>query len=529
MYKTKIKVRLMKINKHKLLALSVMFLAMAIVPIQAAASAPPHPYASALRNFFAGAEGQTKAWLADINSDGSPEMLAVKYGPAEGTWREHKYRFFYIHGGALQTRDWTEGLAMETFGCALYFSKTNHLVLEGVSEMGVEYHIFSLTSGVLNEPTKFYAGYDGNFDGHIYRLNGSEIAKTEYDSLRVQYGIQNNSNARPDQTSEILAMTLLSPSPAGNSTPRITMTLNGRPVESEAPPYIENGRTMVPVRFVSEALGAKVDWDNANKLVTVTSGNGTVIKMTVGNTNMAIVNSVKAKIIVMDVPATIKGGRTYVPVRYIGEALGLEVGWNAGTHTVTLREDGHTAQEPSNGSPPTQNPPAASTPVPTVASETAWKQAFYDYFSGSHTPISIYGKYELVDIGGDAPIIYYYVNPAMDENVYAYRGIAELYYFNKGKVNKLDIFEGNWYIKGERKIKTYGLHLGVNVYVLEAGDLVLKDSFYYDRSEKTFSWNRKVVTEDEYSRLMNEAFDESKAVKTEETLSIKELLLLLQQ
>ncbi len=88
----------------------------------------------------------------------------------------------------------------------------------------------------------------------------------------------------------------------------------------DAVPYIENSRTMVPVRVVSENFGAEVDWDNDARKVTITSEDKTV-ELTI-DSNVALVNGEEKT---LDTPATIKDGRTMVPLRFVGEALGKNV------------------------------------------------------------------------------------------------------------------------------------------------------------------------------------------------------------
>ncbi|TDA70332.1 MAG: copper amine oxidase N-terminal domain-containing protein [Clostridia bacterium] len=51
----------------------------------------------------------------------------------------------------------------------------------------------------------------------------------------------------------------------------LKLIVNGREIRPDVPPRLINGRTMVPVRWVAEALGAQVDWDHANNLVTITA------------------------------------------------------------------------------------------------------------------------------------------------------------------------------------------------------------------------------------------------------------------
>jgi hypothetical protein len=96
---------------------------------------------------------------------------------------------------------------------------------------------------------------------------------------------------------------------------------------------------MVPVRFISEALQADVAWDDATDLVSITAHDGTRISLSIGNTIMTIIKSGVTETVTMDVPAAIKDNRTYVPVRYIAEALGLTVDWNADARIVIFTED----------------------------------------------------------------------------------------------------------------------------------------------------------------------------------------------
>jgi len=88
----------------------------------------------------------------------------------------------------------------------------------------------------------------------------------------------------------------------------------------DAVPYIENSRTMVPVRVVSENFGAEVDWNNEARKVTITSEDKTV-ELTI-DSNVALVNGEEKA---LDAPATIKDGRTMVPLRFVGEALGKNI------------------------------------------------------------------------------------------------------------------------------------------------------------------------------------------------------------
>ena len=111
--------------------------------------------------------------------------------------------------------------------------------------------------------------------------------------------------------------------------------LNGEARTLDAAPMICDGVAMLPVRFVAECLGADVTWDDAKKTALIVSEE-TEIKIVVGAL-VAFVNG-EAKVLdkVLDTPVFIKHARTYLPVRFIAEALGAEANWNSETSTVVI-------------------------------------------------------------------------------------------------------------------------------------------------------------------------------------------------
>ena len=117
----------------------------------------------------------------------------------------------------------------------------------------------------------------------------------------------------------------------------------------DAEPFIDdNGRTQVPVRFVSEALGAKVDWEGKTKTVTISQGDKE-IKIVIGKKEYTI-NGEKN---LMDTEALLKEDRTFVPVRFVSEGLGARVDWDSAVRTVYIdtREKGDIKDDtPKDGS-----------------------------------------------------------------------------------------------------------------------------------------------------------------------------------
>jgi aromatic ring-cleaving dioxygenase len=101
----------------------------------------------------------------------------------------------------------------------------------------------------------------------------------------------------------------------------------------DVPPIIQNGRTLVPIRFISEAFGANVNWDSRNSTVRIfLKEPETNISLQINN-RIAIVNN---KSIVLDVPPIIKNGRTMVPIRFISEAFGANVDWSDEKRQITI-------------------------------------------------------------------------------------------------------------------------------------------------------------------------------------------------
>ena len=110
---------------------------------------------------------------------------------------------------------------------------------------------------------------------------------------------------------------------------------NGETIKLDAYPFIENGRTMVPVRFISEAFGATVNWEPP-KTITI-AFKDTQIILQIGNTIASVRRiGTPAKHITLEAAPKIVNGRTFVPIRFISEAFGANVNWNPVTKTIEI-------------------------------------------------------------------------------------------------------------------------------------------------------------------------------------------------
>ena len=98
-------------------------------------------------------------------------------------------------------------------------------------------------------------------------------------------------------------------------------------------PEILEGRTLVPLRSIFEAMGADVEWDGATSTAIAKRGN-VEVKITIGASEIYK----NGKAIPVDVPAMLLNSRTMVPARVIAEAFGADVGWNGNGRIVFITE-----------------------------------------------------------------------------------------------------------------------------------------------------------------------------------------------
>ena len=100
----------------------------------------------------------------------------------------------------------------------------------------------------------------------------------------------------------------------------IKVSVNGTPIDfPDQAPYLSNNRTMVPLRFISEALGAEVNWDEARRQVVVQGDKIVALSL---DSNQATIDGMT---FLLDAPPEVAGQRVMVPLRFVSEALGAQV------------------------------------------------------------------------------------------------------------------------------------------------------------------------------------------------------------
>ena len=141
----------------------------------------------------------------------------------------------------------------------------------------------------------------------------------------------------------------------------VALTLDGEPLEHQGAPALvqylgQDGRTLVPVRTVAEALGATVVWVPENRQVLLLRGEQTIV-LTLGSASAAVDG------VTLDLPGGVPAGvvkwegkeSTMVPLRFVSEQLGAQVEWDNDTFTAHIA----TVQDPE------PDPDPAPTPIPT--------------------------------------------------------------------------------------------------------------------------------------------------------------------
>jgi Copper amine oxidase N-terminal domain len=113
----------------------------------------------------------------------------------------------------------------------------------------------------------------------------------------------------------------------------VNVTLNGAPVALNPAPQTRAGRVFVPLRGIFENLGATVVYSNG---VINAQGNGRAISLHIGSTQATVDGQPQT----LDVAPFIIGASTYVPLRFVSQALGASVNYDGGNHIVAISNGG---------------------------------------------------------------------------------------------------------------------------------------------------------------------------------------------
>ena len=132
---------------------------------------------------------------------------------------------------------------------------------------------------------------------------------------------------------------LISPAPVMVEK-NVDVIVNGEKLVLDVSPVILNDRTMLPMRAIFEALGAKVNWIPTNNIIIATKDD-TMVTLQINNVNMSIqkATSDENTVVTLDAAPFILRDRTLVPVRAVAEALNADVSWDPLTGNVTVTQN----------------------------------------------------------------------------------------------------------------------------------------------------------------------------------------------
>lgn len=138
----------------------------------------------------------------------------------------------------------------------------------------------------------------------------------------------------------LLAVGLIA-APVAAAEGQIQVLVQGAPVQFDAAPFIESGRTLVPLRALSEQLGFTVDWEPTEQRITLSKGNAGLV-LWVGRLEA----QVNGTTFTLDAaPQILAGNRTFVPLRFVSEHLGAHVHWDGEKQHVRVTPDGESDLE----------------------------------------------------------------------------------------------------------------------------------------------------------------------------------------
>ena len=154
----------------------------------------------------------------------------------------------------------------------------------------------------------------------------------------------------------------------GSAEANISVILDGNFLSFDVPPQIIDGRTMVPMRTIFEAMGAFVNW-NGNSRTIVATKDDTMIIMQIDN---PVLNKDGVSI-QLDVPPQIVDDRTLVPIRAVAESFDAQVSWHGDTSTVIIKTIGSVLSPTPTPAPmPSPDPTPAPQPTPSVQGYAAF-------------------------------------------------------------------------------------------------------------------------------------------------------------
>lgn len=117
----------------------------------------------------------------------------------------------------------------------------------------------------------------------------------------------------------------------------IKLNIDGKIIESSVSPFIENGRTMVPIRIISEELGATVLWNDKDRTVEIGKGSTSILLRI--DSRLVELRGEERRFFISDIAPRIVNERTFVPLRLVSNGLGIGIYWDEKSRTVYINSN----------------------------------------------------------------------------------------------------------------------------------------------------------------------------------------------
>ena len=185
--------------------------------------------------------------------------------------------------------------------------------------------------------------YSEEYADHLYEIFGSEMVKVVEGRQAVTLPFI--TGEEPDVEVDIdTAKNNIISQDLG-----VGVRLNGRMLSFDAQPFIENDRTLIPLRGVMEGLGADVEWDGQKSTVSVFTEDVS-IQLVIGENTAKVVKTVDGlaseQTVELDAAAKLVDDRTFIPVRFVSETLGANVDWDNDLRIVIIEDEDN--EQPEN-------------------------------------------------------------------------------------------------------------------------------------------------------------------------------------
>jgi hypothetical protein len=213
---------------------------------------------------------------------------------------------------------------LKKFDSNVTVSNTGLFINKNIASGEITSKQFLTINGSLNGETLWIG--DDTYKYLIeVRENGkySEILKLMSYKNSIEFITQRESNDFNKIRVEILTNSIVSITlKIGNS----TAIVNEKEVFLDTAPILENGRTLVPIRFISESIGANVKWNDKDLSIVITLGDKKIY-LWIGKKESIIEKKGVKTTYKLDVPPRIVNNRTLVPLRFVMEAFSATVTW----------------------------------------------------------------------------------------------------------------------------------------------------------------------------------------------------------